>query len=88
MGTTMRSQALIGLLAAALGGAACVAFERESNPAAPTSGASVAPVPSLVGVWTSEPVDAFPSPNSCSNLQWRVTSQTPTSLEGEFAATT
>src|SRR5688572_33206046 len=43
--------------------------------------------PSLTGVWVSQPTDAFPGVNSCTDLQWRITSQTPTSLSGEFAAT-
>jgi hypothetical protein len=83
----MRSTALIGVLAAAIGTGACVGFERDSEPMAPTSSSTVVPLPSLVGIWISEPVEAFPNPNSCSNLQWRVTTQSSTSLAGEFAAT-
>src|SRR5688572_11147529 len=85
----MRSGALIGVLAAAIGTTACVGFEHSGDLTNPSDSSSVIPLPSLVGMWVWEPVDvdAFPNPNSCSNLQWRVTSQTPTSLAGEFAVT-
>ena len=41
--------------------------------------------PSLLGTWASQSV-AIPSPSSCGNFQWTVTSQTATSLAGNFSA--
>lgn len=83
----IRSGVLIGGLATLLAASACIGFEHSRNVLAPTDGSSAAAIPSLVGAWVSQPVEGFPGPNSCSNLQWRVTSQTPTSLAGELAAT-
>jgi len=90
----MKCRALIGGLAVAIGTTACVGFERESSMLAPTdtltsgaSGGANNESLSLMGVWVSQSTDGVPSPNSCADLQWRITSQTPTSLAGEFAAT-
>ena len=43
--------------------------------------------PSDNGGVGAQSTDEFPGANSCADLQWRITSQTPTSLAGEFAAT-
>ena len=83
----MRKQILNCVCAASLVSSACVGLEQVKNALAPTDSLStVAAAPSLIGTWVSQQVDGFPGPNSCSNLQWRVTSQTATSLAGEFAA--
>ena len=55
------------------------AARHRRAPAANTSG------PSMVGVWTSR-VFTPPSSSTCSNFQWHVTSQTATSLQGDFTA--
>lgn len=39
----------------------------------------------MMGVWGSQSITP-PSPSTCTNFQWRVTSQTATSLQGEFFA--
>jgi len=90
----MKCRALIGVLALTTGTTACVGFERESSMLAPTdgltsgaSGGTSSESLSLMGVWVSQSTDEFPDANSCADLQWRITSQTPTSLAGEFAAT-
>lgn len=90
----MKSRALIGVLALAIGTTACVAYERDSSMMAPTGGVTSGASdgtnnesPPLMGVWVSQPTDEFPGANSCADLQWRITIQTPTSLSGEFAAT-
>lgn len=88
----MKCRALIGALALTIGTAACVGFERDSSSSmvAPSGGSpsgGTNEALSLTGVWVSQSTDEFPSANSCADLQWRITSQTPTSLAGEFAAT-
>jgi hypothetical protein len=88
----MKCRALIGALAFTVGAAACVGFERESSNSmmAPSGGSpsgGTNEALSLTGVWVSQSTDELPSANSCADLQWRITSQTPTSLAGEFAAT-
>jgi hypothetical protein len=59
-----------------------------SAPAAPAAPAPVAAAPaaSILGTWASEALTP-PSPSSCSNFQLHVTSQTATSLAGDFSAT-
>ena len=85
----MNKHVLMSIMAAAsFATSACVGFEQSRNIFAPTDGVSVsAAAPSLLGAWVSQSIDGFPSPNSCSNLQWHVTSQTANSLAGDFAAT-
>jgi hypothetical protein len=82
------------IFVASIGGTGCVAFERnngnELSPSSISDGGGGSPTggaPSLMGVWASEPLDGLSNPGSCADVQWRVTSQTPTSLAGEFAAT-
>jgi hypothetical protein len=70
--------------------AGCVGFEHERNlvtPGAPTlpstpSGGSG----SLTGTWSSIAPLAIPNSWSCGSFQWAVTSETPSSLAGEFYA--
>lgn len=88
----MNSGLLVAVLAASSLTAAC-AFQRGSTsnltPSAVTAATGVATpassTPSLLGTWTSQSV-AIPSPSSCGNFQWTVTSQTATSLAGNFSA--
>jgi hypothetical protein len=81
--------ALITVAAIAGLGTAC-SFEQKSTPTTPTS-TSTAPSnpasPAYTGSWTSV-TGAAPSgsPTSCGNFQWRVTSQTATSIAGDFSA--
>ena len=73
----------------------CLAFvsvgcdmQRLSNALAPTgldvSGASTA-VNGLVGKWASLTGTDVASLKTCSNFQWNVTSQTATSINGQFS---
>ncbi len=77
-------------LAAAVAMTAC-SFEHRTNVLSPSQpGASASPgtpvsTPSMMGVWGGQNV-SLPSPSSCTNLQWRITSQTGTSVQGEFTA--
>ena len=82
-------------LAAALATGAC-GFEHRTSVLSPTepsssaSASSPAPpgpgsTPSMLGVWGGQNV-SLPSPSSCTNFQWRITSQTATSIAGEFTA--
>jgi hypothetical protein len=58
-------------------------------PAVPAAAPAPAPAqtttPVMTGVWGGTNV-APPSASSCTNFQWRITNQTPTSLDGEFSA--
>jgi hypothetical protein len=91
---------LATLTAASLMSTAC-AFESKSELLLPTEpgafAAAAAPLPSaptapsdssgsLGGTWTSEAI-TVPSPGSCGNFQWQITSATETSLAGSFSAT-
>ena len=85
---------LIAVAAVSVLATAC-AFERSSSsepllPSAPTgtngNGGSNNSPQSLLGTWTSQAVTELPSVASCGNVRWRVTSQTATSLAGDFAA--
>ena len=80
-------------LGAALLTASC-GFERRtgelfspSRPASSSSAAAAATAFStaMTGNWTGQNLTA-PGPSSCSHFQWQVTSQTPTSMAGDFTA--
>lgn len=70
--------------------ATACSFEQKSNPTAPTNtnptpGTPAAP--SYTGTWTSATgTSPTSSPTSCGNFQWQVTSQTATSIAGDFSA--
>lgn len=49
-----------------------------SGGSAPTTGAT-----SFAGIWASQST-ALPNASSCTNFQWKVTSQTATSMSGDF----
>jgi hypothetical protein len=78
------------VLAALLFAAGCGFERRSSSPLTPTE-----PTPnpgggtgqSLVGNWSSNALTDLPDPSTCTNLQWRVTNQTSTTIAGEFSAT-
>jgi hypothetical protein len=69
-------------------------FERQSTPLEPTPATATDPGPGVpynpqqpwVGVWASAPLIGLPNPATCGNLAWTVTSQTGTSLAGNFSA--
>jgi hypothetical protein len=80
----------IALALAAILSAAC-GFERQSTVLAPTpantdsGGGGTPPTsgPNLLGTWASQNL-TVPSASSCGNFQWTVTSQTATTLAGNF----
>jgi hypothetical protein len=72
--------------------AAC-GFESKSTivgPTAPSASVPSGSVPtsttSYVGTWKSQTLPSLPSVSTCGNFQWVVTSQTATSLAGNFSA--
>lgn len=74
--------------------AAGCGFEHTTTPIAPTpatvasaTGSSPNPTatPSLVGTWTSTAAPALPSPSTCGNFQYHITSQTSSSVSGTFS---
>ena len=79
-----------------LGGlSAGCAFEHTNSLTAPSTGPASTPVAtnpstsagtsaSLVGMWESNALPVLPSPSSCGNFQYQITSQTPTSIAGTF----
>jgi hypothetical protein len=90
----VRVWSLTLLLAGALS-AAC-SFDRTStshSPTAPSStGAGATPsgtgsTAALTGTWSTAPAPALAiTPGTCANLQWTVTTQSPTQLAGSFSA--
>ena len=81
---------LIALTAAAAA-AACTGFQSGKTVTAPT--ATAAPLPggstsgTLVATWVEPAAFAVPSPSSCSNFQWQITSQSATAAAGTLSAT-
>ena len=90
-----RTIALSVVLAASVLAAGC-AFEHTATMLAPSSagpanttgtGSASAPAtPSLVGLWVSNALPTLPSPSSCGDFRYEITSQTPTSVAGTFTA--
>ena len=91
-----RTLALIVGLVSSLSGMGC-AFEHATNMAGPTPSpaASAAPTPgatagstapSLVGLWESNALPVLPSPTTCGNFKYQISTQTATSIAGTFTA--
>lgn len=82
-----RARTALGALAVAVACTACARFERSETLISPT--APSLPTPSgsgsLVGTWSSV-APLTPSSWRCGSFQWAITSQTPTSIAGEFYA--
>jgi len=82
---------LVGSIAIALGAAGCTKFQSSKTVTAPSTVAT--PVPggasngTLVGTWGEPQALTIPSPASCANFQWQITSQSPTAISGSFSAT-
>lgn len=70
--------------ALAVGSSACFGFENIFS--TPTSPSNSSPR-SYIGTWSSQSVSSFPTPTSCGNLKWNVTSQQGTQIAGDFEAT-
>jgi hypothetical protein len=71
------------ITAAALGAGAC-GFETAHEVVVPTNGPGGLS-PMAIGVWNSQALVA-PDPRTCGNFEWKITSQTPTSMAGDFSA--
>lgn len=85
-------QTLLGIVAAAaLAGPACTGFESGRTVGSPNAPSPTvpggSPSGSLVGAWGSG-VEAFaiPSPSSCTNFSWTISSQSDSAIAGSFAA--
>src|SRR5437868_7031958 len=75
------------------------AFDHSTSVLAPTSvdgssgsttggGSGNAVTPSMVGTWaSSNALPALPSPSTCGNFQYQITSQTASTIAGAFTAT-
>ena len=84
------------LLALALSVAATgCAFEHSTTLAAPSAATaptaagtnpatSAGTAAALVGLWDSNALPVLPSPSTCGNFQYQITSQTATSIAGTF----
>jgi hypothetical protein len=89
-----RSLPVLTAVVAALFLTAACGFEHEttnllgptSTTGSTTTGATSNPpaTPSIVGTWASTALPALPSPNTCGNFQYQITSQTATSIAGTF----
>ena len=86
----MRTLSVAALVAASAFATAC-GYQHNSSGLAPSSLGTPAatnntPVTTpYVGTWVSAQSVTFPSPSSCGNFQWEVTSQTATSIAGNFS---
>jgi hypothetical protein len=84
-----RKLCLAGALAVSMLTGACARFETTSETLTPSA---PPPLPGgssngqFVGMWTPEIGVAAPSPSSCGNFQWEITSQSDTALQGNFSA--
>ena len=77
----------IAMIAGASLWVAACGFETGRDMVAPSSsgsGGSSSTAPA-VGVWNSLSFTP-PDPKSCGNFEWKITSQTPTSMAGDFSA--
>jgi hypothetical protein len=91
----LRTFALLATLVSSATGVGC-AFDHSSNMLGPSSsrasGAATPPgsngvaTPSMVGLWESNALPTLPSPTSCGNFQYQISSQTATSIAGTFTA--
>ena len=83
---------LIAATAACFVSASCGFQHTSSSPLTPTAptapiggGATSAPQ-TYVDTWVSQSLSQLPNASSCTSLQWHVTSQTATTLAGDFSA--
>ena len=78
----MKNRIIIALLSvSAVAASGCIGFERKSSLTEPSAAGNG----TLMGTWSSS--NLIPSPESCTNFQWNVSEQTPTSAKGTFSAT-
>lgn len=79
----MRSFRFLAVLAA-LAAAGC-GFESGRQNLMPSGGSGGSGLPA-VSVWTSQSFTQIPDPRSCGNFEWKITSQTSTTMAGDFTA--
>lgn len=73
------------IIALAAGSSACFGFENIfSTPTSPSNSSSQR---SYIGTWASQGLSTLPSPGTCGNLKWTVTSQQGNQIAGNFEAT-
>ena len=77
------STALIVLLA--IGSAACGDLFKNLINGSPTTPSDPGAIRSYLGTWAG-PTTATPTAQSCTGLQWKITSQTGSQVSGDFAA--
>jgi hypothetical protein len=76
-----------GTLAVVVASSGCFGLDNLfQSPTTSTSSTSSTPVRSYLGVWTGPTLASTPAAQSCGNLQWKITSQTPTQITGDFTA--
>jgi hypothetical protein len=83
----MRVVRTVTILTLALATTACYGLENLFNksPTSPSDTSSTS-VRSYLGTWAG-PTVATPGSQTCSGLQWKITSQTGTQITGDFTAT-
>jgi hypothetical protein len=87
----MKNRLFAAILGAALAASGC-GFEHTSTPVGPSPSPDLGSTPgggssgTLTGVWSSPAVAGIPGGTTCQEFQWRITSQTDTSVVGEFYA--
>lgn len=73
------------IIALAAGSSACFGFENIfSSPTTPSNNSSQR---SYIGNWSTQALSGPPSPSSCGNLKWNITSQQGNQVAGTFEAT-
>lgn len=84
-----RTLAFTALLATSLTAGACTQFSQSREVLSPTGptdlpgGSNTGP---LVGTWVSPSQLELPSPSTCKNFQWQISSQSATAIAGSFTA--
>src|SRR5712671_6646937 len=88
----MRRLSLVVMLVAASAFATACGYEHTSSRGLAPSSTATAPAVNnapatspLAGMWVSAQAVTLPSAASCGNFQWEITSQTATSITGNFS---
>jgi hypothetical protein len=75
------------ILAVMLASTGCYGLDNLfQSPTTSTSSSSTTPVRSYLGTWAGPSLASTPTAQTCGNLQWKITSQTPTQITGDFTA--
>lgn len=78
------SMTVIGALA--ICASACLGLDDlfSKSPTTPTESSST--VRNYLGTWTGPATSNYPTPQSCGNMKWNITSQSGAQINGEFQA--